>query len=319
MKEKKIPVLCVAGPTASGKTALSVALAKQFQGEVVSCDSMQVYRRMDIGTAKPTREERQGVPHHLIDCVDPGRVFSVAEYVRLAGEAICSIHARGHLPIVAGGTGLYMDSLLYGIDFTANTENETIRARLQKELDSLGPDALYRRLCERDPEASQTIHPNNRVRLVRALEMIEVSGKTLTQLKEESRQKPNPYQVLRLGLSFHNRQTLYHRIDLRVDEMMRQGLLCEAHRLYTNGFGKTASGAIGYKELFAYFGGFSTMEHCVAAIKQATRRYAKRQGTWFRRSGDIIWLYVDEYVDSQSLFDRAFCLTESFLQEVHKQ
>lgn len=318
MAADRIPLVCVCGPTASGKTALAVALAERFGGEVVSCDSMQVYRTMDIGTAKPTLEEQHGIPHHLIDCVDPGSPFSVAEYVHLAGQAIKGIRARGHLPVLAGGTGLYADSLLYGIDFTLHTEDASVRNRLEQELAVQGAAALYRRLCERDPQAAQTIHPNNKVRLVRALEMMEVSGKTLSQLKVESRKAPSPYRVLRLGLSFCDRQVLYRRIDLRVDEMMRQGLLDEAFRLYSSGFGKTASGAIGYKELFAYFGGFDTLEHCVGAIKQATRRYAKRQLTWFRRNPDTHWLLMDEYENTAELYEAAFRLTESFLREVQE-
>lgn len=311
-----IPLIGVVGPTASGKTKLAVSLAFRFGGEIVSCDSMQVYRGMDVGTAKPTEQEMGGVPHHLLGVVDESDSFSVAKYVEMANEAIADIVSRSRIPIVTGGTGLYYDSLMGGIDFSLKTEDPAVRERLSHLAKRDGFEALYVRLCRLDPEAAKTIHLSNEKRILRALEMMEVSGQTVTELKRQSRQKGSPYRCLTVGLAFRSRQVLYDRINCRVDEMMESGLLDETRRLYEGGYSETASGAIGYKELFPFLTGEKSLDDCVAAVKQATRRYAKRQLTWFRRNETIKWLFVDETADFAELVEEAAELCESFLKEV---
>ncbi len=288
-------IIVVAGPTASGKTAAAVALAKQFDGEVISADSMQIYRHMDIASAKPTREEMQGIPHHLLDFVSPFAPFSVADYVKLAREKIAEIEARGKLPIVAGGTGLYISSLVDNIQFTEEKSDSGVRERLMMEAEEKGIEALYEKLSAIDPEAAKNIHPNNKKRVIRALELFETTGLTLTEQNKRSRQTPPPFEAFMLALS-PSRERLYERIERRVDQMAEQGLFEETKRLMDMGLTKEMQSmqGIGYKEAFDYLLGDVSREECLEEIKKATRHYAKRQLTWFRRDDRYHWVNPEE-------------------------
>ncbi len=305
MQEKKIPLAVIVGPTASGKTKLAVDLAKAFHGEVISADSMQIYRYMTIGTAKPTPEEMDGVPHHLIDFLEPDQPFSVAQYVELARQTIEEVDSRGHLPIVAGGTGLYIDSLIYHIDFTHIENDPALRSRLQEEANTLGGEAMLERLRQVDPILAPKLHANNLGRIIRALEVYYLTGKPMSWHQQQSRLRPSPYETKILGLTYRDRQKLYDRIDLRVEKMVENGLLEEAKVLFASKFSNTATQAIGYKELTGYFSGEKSLEECVTQIQQQSRRYAKRQLTWFRRNPEIHWLEVDACKNYEELLDLA--------------
>ena len=286
-KQKLIVVL---GPTATGKTDLAIHLARRFGGEIISADSMQIYRGLDIGTAKATVQEQQAAPHHLIDICDPQQRFSVADYLTLAREKITEIAGRGAVPIIAGGTGLYISSLIKGIRFLDEPADDGLRARLAQQARELGGEEMYRRLEALDPQAAAAIHPHNEKRVLRALELYEKTGRTITSQREQSRAQEAPYNPLLLGLNFESREQLYQRIGLRIDRMVGQGVLEEARRVYENRDGWiTAAQAIGYKEFFPYFEGTATLEACVDKLKQATRNYAKRQLTWFRRMERVNW------------------------------
>ena len=308
----KHPVLAVAGPTATGKTALGVALAKRFGGEVISADSMQIYRGLDVGTAKVTAEETQGVPHHCVDFLPPEEVFSVADFTALAAQLEQEISARGALPILVGGTGLYIQSFLEGIRFTEEKPSNGLREQLAAELEARGPEAMYAELLSVDPQAAAAIHPNNRVRVLRALEHYRATGRRLSEQKAASRPGQRPYRSLVLGLDFADRAQLYRRIDLRVDRMMEQGLLEEARLVYDHRDSyRTAAQAIGYKEFFPYFAGEAELAACVEKLKQASRNYAKRQLTWFRHMEGVVWLQAD----APDLLDEACRRTEEFLEK----
>lgn len=295
MENKKPFVLAIAGPTASGKTWLGVELAKTYGGEVVSADSMQIYKGMDIASAKPTAEEMQGIPHHLISVLDRDVSFSAADYVKLANEAIEDILSRGKLPIIVGGTGLYIDSLLNNVQFAEIKSDSAYREKLYEISRSEGNERLYAELCEADPSAAESIHMNNTVRLVRALEVIHVTGRKFSELKEESVSVESPYDSLILGLNAADRSLLYERIDMRVDEMVKAGLVEEARELWQENAMRTAANAIGYKELIPYFEGNALMSECIDKIKQGTRHYAKRQLTWFRKNERINWIIIDDF------------------------
>lgn len=310
---KQIRVVAVVGPTASGKTALGVQLARHFDGEIVSADSMQVYRGMPVATAQPEPEEMAGVPHHLIGFLDPGETFSVSDYVQLAREAIAGIAGRGKLPVIVGGTGLYVDSLLQNISFAEQPQDEQLREELYRQARADGGEALYRELCEIDPEAAQQVHPHNFVRLVRAVEIYRLTGKTLTEHKRESRREPSPYQACMLGLSCRDRQVLYDRIDRRVDRMAENGLLEEARALRASGSRRTAGNAIGHKELEPYFLGEEGLEECLERVRRESRRYAKRQLTWFRRNPEIHWLYLDDFDSFDAVIKNSQKYVETFL------
>ncbi len=294
-KNNKPFVLAVVGPTASGKTWLGVELAKIYGGEVISADSMQIYKGMDIASAKPTEEEKQGIPHHLMDFLDRDISFSAADYVAMANEKIQEVLSRGRLPIIVGGTGLYVDSLLENVKFSEGGSDEAYREELYAFAKEHGNEALHARLAEIDPEAAEGIHPNNLVRVVRALEVCKVTGRRFSELKRESKTVESPYSSLIIGLNYENRQTLYDRIDLRVDEMVKMGLVEEARQLWQESGMKTAANAIGYKELIPYFKGEAELEDCIATVKQETRHYAKRQLTWFRRNQRIVWIILDRF------------------------
>lgn len=293
--EKKIPVLAVVGPTASGKTALAVALAKEFGGEIVSADSMQIYRGMEIATAAPTGEEMAGVPHHLVGIAQPEERFSVAAFTALAATCIAELHARGRLPVLAGGTGLYIDALLDHITFIDAPANPVIRAALFRRAEQEGAQSLLEELGRIDPQAAQSLHPGNLGRIVRALELFQATGVTITEQRRQSRRNPSPYSPFYLGLDFRDRQHLYDRIDRRVDWMAENGLPEEARRFLLRDPDGTGAQAIGYKELKPYFSGEMTLEDALGNLKRATRRYAKRQLTWFRRNERIHWLFWEDY------------------------
>lgn len=305
MTTEQIPVVAVVGPTASGKSRLAVELAKWLNSEVVSADSMQIYQEMTIGTAKITPEEMEGVPHHMIDFLPVTSPFNVADYVSMAKTCLQEIHNRGKIPVLAGGTGLYVRSLLQNLDFSEGDHDLSLREELTELANREGVEPLMEELRRIDPESAERIEPNNLPRVIRAIELYRTTGKTMTQHLADSRRNPSPYQVCMIGLNYQDRSVLYDRINRRVDEMMAQGLLEEARILLQGEGGKTALQAIGYKELKPYFDGERSLEESVAFMKQATRRYAKRQLTWFRREEKIHWLYPDAYEDFRLLLEDA--------------
>lgn len=296
-------IVCICGPTASGKTALAARLARDFGGEVVSADSMQVYRRLDVGTAKVTPEETLGVPHHLIDILEPHESWSVSRFVQLGGEVVDDILSRGKLPILCGGTGLYVESLVKGLDFSASGENTQVRERYSAMAEEKGPVAVHEILSQKDPQAAAAIHPNNVKRVIRALEVLELTGASITDHNAETAKRPPRYEALPIVLSFAERQTLYDRIDRRVDIMVENGLMEETKMLLSMKLppSATALQAIGYKEMIPAALGEDTVENCAAALKQATRRYAKRQLTWFRRWENARWIEQKKNADFASL------------------
>lgn len=302
---EKPKILAVCGPTASGKTWLGVQLALAYGGEVVSADSMQIYKGMDIASAKPTEEEMQGVPHHLISILDRGTSFSAADYVTLANEKIRDILSRGRLPVIVGGTGLYLDSLLNNVNFSEAKSDEEYRGRLYGIAREQGNSVLYEMLVKADPDAAAATHMNNLVRVVRALEVIHVTGRKFSELKAESRLEESPYDSLILGLNTSDRAVLYERINKRVDEMAAAGLVEEARQLWQEGGMKTAANAIGYKELIPYFENIMSLEDCIDKIKQETRRYAKRQLTWFRRNDRIEWVIFDDFSKKCEILEKS--------------
>ena len=302
-------IICIVGPTASGKTRLSVEMAKALRGEILSCDSMQLYRGMDIGTAKPTEEEKQGIVHHMMDFLDPQEDYSVSRYVQQADACLQDILARDKTAVIVGGTGLYVDSLIAGREFapfpqTGRREELTVLAAEQ------GIDVVWQKLCEVDPESAERIHPANEKRVIRALEIYLETGKTMTEHDRESRSRLPKYQPLWIGLDYENRADLYARIDLRVEEMFRQGLEEEVRRLLDRGIpaAATALQAIGYKELVAYLRGEGSLKEAMEQIQLASRRYAKRQLTWFRRNEKIHWLTLPGDPDFEEVFRQAMSL-----------
>ena len=287
----KHPVVAVVGPTATGKTALGVSLAQHFSGEVISCDSMQIYKGLDVGTAKVTPEETCGIPHHGVDILTPDKTFSVADFTAMTAELEQQISARGHLPILVGGTGLYVQSFLYGVRFAEEKAPAGLREQLAAELAEKGGAAMYEQLKQADPEAAAAIHPNNQVRVLRALEHYRATGKKLSEQKADSLPPERPYRSLVLGLDFPDRADLYRRIDLRVDKMQDAGIQQDAEYVWQNRETfRTAAQAIGYKEFFPYFEGTAPLDACTEKLKQASRNYAKRQLTWFRHMDGVVWL-----------------------------
>ena len=303
-------VVAVGGPTASGKTALSVALARAFDGEIINADSMQIYKNLDVGTAKPSAEERQGIPHYLLDFLSPETPYSVADFTAAADPLIRDITARGRLPLVVGGTGLYITSLLSGMAFAPEKTDPAIRARLQARADTEGGAAIYAELQRIDPDYAAQVHPNNLPRVIRALELFEATGRRMSDQRREARPAEAPYHALCLCLTCRDRAVLYSRIDRRVDEMVENGVLDEARQVYDHRDAyRTAAQAIGYKEFFPYFEGTANLTECTERLKQATRNYAKRQLTWFRRQNDAVWLYLDE----EDVTEHACTLVRAFL------
>ena len=306
-------IICIAGPTASGKSALAVELAKEYHGEVVSCDSMQVYRRMDIGTAKPTREEMQAIPHHMIDVAEPDEDFSVSRYCRLAAPIVDDIVSRGKTAIIVGGTGLYMDSLIRGNDF-APFPSTGQRERLEAQADTAGMDAMLEWLRSVDPEAAARLHPSDRKRIIRALEVYLETGETITAHNRRTQTLPPRYAPLWLGVDFAERAELYRSIEQRVDRMLELGLVEEIKDLLASGVPETATSmqAIGYKEFVSALDCRCTIEEATADVKQASRHYAKRQLTWFRRNREINWLIRRAGQSQTEIFDSARQLCRGF-------
>ena len=303
-------VVAVGGPTASGKTALSVALARAFDGEIINADSMQIYKNLDVGTAKPSAEERQGIPHYLLDFLPPETPYSVADFTAAADPLIRDITARGRLPLVVGGTGLYITSLLSGMAFAPEKTDPAIRARLQARADTEGGAALYAELQRIDPDYAAQVHPNNLPRVIRALELFEATGRRMSDQRREARPAEAPYHALCLCLTCRDRAVLYSRIDRRVDEMVENSVLDEARQVYDHRDAyRTAAQAIGYKEFFPYFERTASLEACADKLKQASRNYAKRQLTWFRHMDGVVWLDLDE----EDVTERACTLVRAFL------
>ena len=295
-ERKKIVVIC--GPTASGKTGLSLVLAKQFNGEIISADSMQVYKGLDIGTAKATAEEQSVATHHLVDFLEPSQPYNVEIFTRLAKEKIKDIISKGKLPIIVGGTGLYVESLVNGITFTEQTVDKSLKEKLQQQLEKNGKEWMYDQLVKIDPQYAESVHPNNAVRVLRALEIYHSTGVTMTQQIAASKPKEKPYDVLYLATGFNNRENLYANINKRVDIMVDLGVLDEAEYVYKNkDIFVNSAAAIGYKEFFPYFEGLNTLDECIDELKKASRHYAKRQLTWFNRMKEINWLMVDDDED----------------------
>lgn len=311
MTRQKITV--IAGPTASGKTALSVELAIRLGAEIVCADSMQIYKGMQIATAKPTAEEMRGVRHHLVDFLEPSDEFSVADYVELARQAICDIAERNKPVIICGGTGLYIDSLVENIRFSETCSKTGLRDELNRLAAEKGNRYMLEMLREIDPETAQRLHENNLARIIRAIEIYRETGLTMSQQIKNSRSEGSPYQVCRIVLDYSDRQKLYDRIDSRVDAMVAEGLLDEARKVVLLDLKKTARQAIGYKELAPYFSGEAELSECIEKLKQSTRRYAKRQITWFKRSKDAHRLAPDLFGSFSELADSAEEIIRNFL------
>lgn len=300
--EKKPEIIIIGGPTATGKTKLSVALAKEFGGEIISADSVQIYKKLDIGSAKPTKEEMDGIPHHMIDIIEPNDSFSVCDFVTRAKDDIKDILSRGKLPIIAGGTGLYISSLVDNVSFTEAETDLTLRDELIKKAEKIGAEALYSELEKIDPESAKRIHPNNIKRVIRALEIYYQTGKTMTQQNELSKLTESPYTYKMFALS-SDRELIYERINKRVDVMVDDGLFDEVSSLLNAGITRDMQSmqAIGYKEIVSFFEGALTKDEAIEAVKQNSRRYAKRQLTWFRRDERYLWLDIAKDIDISSL------------------
>ena len=312
---KKIPVIAIAGPTASGKSSLAMQLCKDLDGELISCDSMQIYKGMDIGTAKPTHQAMTEVTNHMIDICEPNTDYSAAAFAEDARKVIEEVYSRGKMPILCGGTGLYLDSVLKGVDFGDMEPDLEYRAELFDFAEKHGVEALHARLAEIDPEAAAAIHPNNVKRVARALEICKLSGMTKTEWDKQAIRGESPYNACIIALDYKNREELYFRIHMRVDEMFKAGLVEEAKSLFEKGYlapDTTAGGAIGYKELLGYLNGEMTEEEAADAIKTATRHYAKRQLTWLRRNSDVHWLYPDDerYEDERGFVSAAHAIID---------
>ena len=305
-------IAAVVGPTASGKTALAVALAKQFNGEVVSADSMQIYRKLNIGTAKPTAEEMQGVPHHMLDVADPGESYSVSRYEKEATACVEDILSRGKLPILCGGTGLYVDALIRGGGFLESGVDSGLRAQLEEEWDARGGEAMLQRLASFDPDSAARLHLNDKKRIIRAVEVYLQTGITITAHNARTAALPPRYDAVMIGLRTEPRQILYSRIDRRVTKMLDAGLEQEARKLLESGdLAGTAAQAIGYKEMLAYFHGEATLEQAADLIRQKSRNYAKRQLTWFQRDDRVHWITYNQPESEAEVFR----IATNFLQE----
>ena len=315
--------LAITGPTASGKTALSLALAEHLGCEIISIDSMQIYREMDIGTAKATPDERARVPHHMIDFLSPKESYSAEDYRADAMRVLAEIEARGNLPLFVGGTGLYMDTVMRGAELTSPPSSEKLKEKLlASAVTDEEREALWQRLKAVDPQSAEKTHKNNVRRVVRALEIYELTGKTKTYFDEQSRAVKPDVSVGMITLDFHNRDNLYARVDLRVDQMMEEGLLDEVKRLYGDGIlvkGTTAAQAIGYKEIISYLDGECSLDEAVDFLKLSTRRYAKRQLTWFRHNEGAKRLYIDrengEMKDKDELINELYAMADELIKE----
>ena len=309
--EDSIKIISVVGPTASGKTKLSVELAKRFDGEIISADSMQIYQGMQIATAKPKPDEMCGIPHHLMGFLPVTQTYSVAMFVRDASACIKDISARNKLPFLVGGTGLYVDSLLNNINFSDECRNEKISDELKEIYKNKGIDTLLEMLAEFDPESADRLREQrNPKRIIRAVEFYKTTGITITEQNKKSKLVKSPYMPIKIGLNCYDRQKLYNRINQRVDLMIENGLLKEAESVLCSDLSYTSVKAIGYKELEPYFNGKKSLDECIENLKRQTRRYAKRQLTWFKRDTEIQWLYIDKYNSFSELLNDAVSVIE---------
>ncbi len=309
---EKIPVIAVVGATASGKTAMAVNLAKLFNGEVISADSMQIYKGMNIATAKPDLTEQGGITHHLIDFLETDEKYSVARFVEDAKKCAEDIYSRGKIPVVAGGTGLYIDSFLENVLFDDEPDNSEIREKLLKRQQEEGIESLFEELKKIDPETADKLHINNEGRIIRALEIYYLTGQTKSERLVLSRREQSLFSPVYIGLDYKDREKLYSRIDLRVDIMMKNGLLQEAKEYFAIERNLTSAQAIGYKELAPFFNGEISLDEALDNLKRATRRYAKRQLTWFRKNQKINWIYCDEYEDYQEILKKASGIVKEY-------
>lgn len=298
----KKPLIILTGPTSVGKTALSIALAKAVGGEIISADSMQVYKYMDIGTAKITPEEIDGVPHYLIDELEPDEDFNVVKFQQLSKKYMDLIYSRNKIPILVGGTGFYIQAVLYDIDFTENESDYSYRSHLEQLLQEQGAEYLHKMLAESDPESAKAIHPNNSKRVIRALEYLKLTGDKISSHNEEQRKKDSPYRFCYFVLN-KNRAKLYDTINLRVDKMMKDGLLEEVKELAQKGYTRdlVSMQGLGYKELLAFLDGECTLDEAVEILKRDTRHFAKRQLTWFKREKDVIWVDKEQITSDEAL------------------
>ena len=307
---EKTPIVAVVGPTACGKSILGIEICKHYNGEVISADSMQIYKKINIASAKLTIEEMQGIPHYLIDQIEPDETFNVFQYCSLAHACIKDISSRGKLPVLVGGTGLYIDSLLNGIRFPETDTDANVRMQLKKRSQEEGPETLLEELRKIDPQTAARLHPNDLGRIIRALELYYTTGIPASSHKRSSIAADAPYLPVIIGLNFRNRQTLYQNINIRIDKMLEKGLLDEAKMLHDANKTGTGLHAIGIKELFSFFESKEELPVCIEKIKQETRRYAKRQMTWFRRNDDVQWIYVDDFINQNSIAQTAFEIIE---------
>jgi tRNA dimethylallyltransferase len=310
----KKPLIILTGPTAVGKTELSVKLAKVVNGEIISADSMQVYKHMNIGTAKIKKEEMGGIPHHLIDILEPKEEFNVVKFKEYTLQAMEEIYNKGKIPIIVGGTGFYIQAVLYGINFEENGEDTAYRGKLEEAAKEKGGAFLHEKLKEVDPSAAETIHPNNIKRVIRALEYFEQTGNRISEHNEEQRSKESPYRFCYFVLN-NDRDILYERINKRIDIMLEQGLVEEVRSLLKNGCTKemVSMQGLGYKEIIEYLQGNCTLEEAVYLLKRDTRHFAKRQLTWFRREKEVSWIQKNEYGDKEDL------VLEALLEELKKK
>lgn len=302
---EKIPIIVVVGATATGKTRLAIEIAKAKDGEVISADSMQIYKGMNIGTAKPNEAELKEVPHHLVDFLDMSKDFSVAQYKKLADEAIINITNRCKAAVLAGGTGLYINTVVDNISFLDSASDDNVRKSLWAREKAEGIESLYAELSKIDIEYAKKIDYRNKKRVIRALEIYIITGKTMSEQLKNSKKTPSPYEPTMIGLDYRDRDKLYDKINQRVDLMMKQGLLKEAIEVLNCDNAKTAMGAIGYKELFPYIKGEINLEDAVENLKKSTRHYAKRQLTWFKRDTRINWIYIDDYSNFNEIIEVA--------------
>lgn len=307
-----IPVICVVGPTASGKTELAVNLALKFGGEIISADSMQIYKEFEVSTAKPSLEQLKAVPHHLVDFLSVEKEFSVAKFKNLAQECIKDIYSRGKLPFLVGGTGLYIDSLLKNIDFE---DSSNITTEKVNDLKGLNNDELIEILQRADPVSAEKIHPNDTKRLKRAVEFFYMSGYPISEQTERSEKAQSPYKTCKIGLNFKDRDILYDRTNKRVDKMVESGIAEEVKKISQMNLSKTAQAAIGYKEILPFVKGKCSLEEAAENLKKVTRNYAKRQLTWFRRDKEINWIYIDEYKDFSEVVVKAQSIAGNFSKE----
>lgn len=309
---KKIKTVFIVGPTASGKTDIGLKIAKEFSGEIISADSMQIYKGIHIASAAPSDSEKQGIPHHLFEFLSLDEEFSVADYVNLAKIKIKEINSRGNLPIIVGGTGLYISSLLDNTEYISQETDYDLRKKLELEFDNIGAEAMLEKLSSFDKLSAERLHPNNRRRIIRAFEVYKTTGKTITEQNELSHNNESFIDPIVIGINYKERELLYERINKRVDIMLENGLLAEAETTFERSNNKGAFQAIGHKEFYPNFRGEISLDEAVSLLKQQTRRYAKRQLTWFKRDNRINWIFADL---TENIFESAKPMIENFLKE----